>query len=508
MELGIRFGLIEDSLIGKYKVELLFVLLNILLKSVCLTQYNIDLDEPYTLFYAQQTLPELFSIFKTENNPPLYFAILHFWVKIFGVGVLSARFLPMLFSSLAVGFVYKLGVRFHDSKTAIGASLLYTFSNLIIMESHEGRVYSLVVLLAVASMYYFYSSIESGAKRRDFILLTLANILMVYAHFLASLIVVLQVVCVLGIPEIRKTFFKHYLRSLLILGIAYLPYLFIFFQRFTSTLHNGIHQPDLSFSGVLVSFLGTFGNGFWSASFFVLILVLFLTDWVQKRFKNLTVFEQMTLGWFWILYPMLVVISLKLPVLSISKYIIFAVPGFFLAVMVALKYLTEGHVWIRNSLLILSVALMVAGTNLNSSLGFESSKVVAHIQKHKTDSTMVVIAPRWIDVVFAYHYDIEAFKDYRNLYAHLNADMCFPISSAQEMDAEAMNRASDVYLIDGWYKTVDVDPNFEIWHTLKDRFGGGFSQTNFQGYTVYHFERASSDGSFSNQKIKEDVHGH
>ncbi len=92
------------------------VLANIILKSIYLTDYNIDLDEPFTLYHSQQSLKELWSMLKWENNPPLYFFVLHFWIKLFGVGVLSARILPMLFGALAAGMVYKLGAKFLSKK--------------------------------------------------------------------------------------------------------------------------------------------------------------------------------------------------------------------------------------------------------------------------------------------------------------------------------------------------------------------------------------------------------
>jgi uncharacterized membrane protein len=314
------------------------VLANIILKSIYLTDYNIDLDEPFTLYHSQQSLKELWAMFKWENNPPLYFFVLHFWIKLFGVGVLSARILPMLFGALAAGMVYKLGAKFLSKKIGLVAALIFTFSNIMIKEAHDCRVYTLLVLLTVASMYLYMSLIKERRNKKYLFALTIVNILLVYSHFLAFLVIGLQCFYLLVIPIIRKRILKQYAISIVLTFLAYLPYAAIFIFRFFETSDNGINQPPLSAVSVYATFFETFGNGFLTTNIFILLTIAFLIYILIKR-EKLTIYEIILTGWFFVLYLISFIVSLKFPILTTPRYLIFIVPGFFFFIVIAVNHL-------------------------------------------------------------------------------------------------------------------------------------------------------------------------
>ncbi|MBK6891867.1 MAG: hypothetical protein IPH00_01700 [Flavobacteriales bacterium] len=55
------------------------LVLNLALK-LCWTGVNeLAGDEPFTVYWAQRPLSELFGMLLTENNPPLYFLLMHGW---------------------------------------------------------------------------------------------------------------------------------------------------------------------------------------------------------------------------------------------------------------------------------------------------------------------------------------------------------------------------------------------------------------------------------------------
>ena len=72
------------------------LVLNIVLKLAFLGTMPLANDEPFSLFHAQLPLAGMIDALKTFNNPPGFEIILHYWIDIFGISVVSARFLPML----------------------------------------------------------------------------------------------------------------------------------------------------------------------------------------------------------------------------------------------------------------------------------------------------------------------------------------------------------------------------------------------------------------------------
>lgn len=462
------------------------LLLNIALKSFFLTKFNIDLDEPFTLFRSQQTLKELFSIFSWENNPPLYFVLMHFWIKVFGISELSARLLPMLFSTFAVIYMYLIGLKFLKREIALSASLMYSLSNVIIMESHDCRVYSLLVLLILSSFYYFLSIIKNPRSKSHLVFLVISNVLLIYSHFFSFFIIFLQVIYVIFLPSVRKRIMPKYLLSLILAFILYLPYLSIFIKRFFSTVEKGISKQNVDLSDVIVSFADTFGNNRFGSLIFITIIFTAIFKLTLGRGK-LNVFELMIYGLFCNLYLILLLLfPFTKHILIVSKYMIFIVPGFYFALLLSIYKLTIHSSRVRNALLVLCFALMIYYTDLNHSLKLESTNMVSYVKKNKDDLTLVYIYPVWIDVVFMYHYNRDIFVDYRNSYKRLENDNIYMISSADDIPKDKIAFASDIILIEGWDNTLSVDAH-EIFRKVTQNSMVLDTSIVFCGYKVFHY---------------------
>ena len=465
-------------------IIVVLIILNLILKSICLGDYNIDLDEPFSLYHANGDLKYLLELLKWENNPPLFFIILHFWIKIFGIGVISARFLPMIFSSLVVIFIYKTGKKYVNQVAAIGASLLYTFSNQNIMEAHDARVYSLFVLLTCASMYFYLSMIDSGKKHKYLIALTITNILLIYSHYLAFFVILTQVIFTLVITQVRKKIFRQYLISFGIMLLAYLPYLYIFLIRLTTTLHDGL-SAEKSKLYHLYFLLEAFCNYHPTiAVLFLIILATFAVFLFVKR-QTLSVQQIIIIGWFVIPYVLMFLISYKLP-MTIPRYMIFITPGLFLTVMMAVSYLGSKVKFIAIGLSLVCVCLMAITTDLNYSLGFQSKKAVGIIRTLKSDSTRVYIFPRWIEIVFTYHYNLDIFKHFGTYQEYLNKDNIYALSQPNDIDTSRLKNVKDVLLLIGWGADIQDKDNL-IAKTLIQKIGPMDTVAILRSYSIFHF---------------------
>src|ERR1700745_4503219 len=107
-------------------------LLNIGLKILHLTSVAIGHDEPFSIYYAQNSLSALLEELEKGNNPPLFEVVLHFWIKLFGISPFSVRLLPALFACLCPVVLYYFAKRHFSLQVGVVSSLLLTFSDLLL----------------------------------------------------------------------------------------------------------------------------------------------------------------------------------------------------------------------------------------------------------------------------------------------------------------------------------------------------------------------------------------
>jgi hypothetical protein len=152
MKNEIQYGL--DMNLGKHKETLfslivpIIILLGLALRFMCLlNRGSFVFDEYFAILYSRD-LADLKNIFVYENNPPLYFLLVHFWQKILPVSEINARLLPFLFSLLQLPASYYLAWKIGKKRgVAWGAVVLTAVSPLFVFFASFGRMYSLLPLL-------------------------------------------------------------------------------------------------------------------------------------------------------------------------------------------------------------------------------------------------------------------------------------------------------------------------------------------------------------------------
>ena len=238
------------------------VLLNFIIKGYYISINSIAGDEPFSIFHAKLDLYTIIKDLSNGNNPPLYEILLHFWIKIVGISAPAVRLLSLIFSSITVIFIYKLGKSFFNIRVAIYTALLFIFSNYQILFAHEARVYALLGLLSVMSMYYFLKIIINNDIHRSTALkLIIVNVALVYAHYFGFWILLIQFLYVIFNKEIRN---KHWEKLLLIGGVIFLLYIpncIVFINRFIYSSANGTWLSPVSDLGNLHTIIHEFSNG-------------------------------------------------------------------------------------------------------------------------------------------------------------------------------------------------------------------------------------------------------
>src|SRR3954469_2576199 len=85
-------------------------------------------DEAQSVAIAGQPLHDLAAALRHDGSPPLWYALLHFWMLAFGHSTFAVRTLSAIPSLLAIPVVYALGRRLADKRVAVAAAVLLAVS--------------------------------------------------------------------------------------------------------------------------------------------------------------------------------------------------------------------------------------------------------------------------------------------------------------------------------------------------------------------------------------------
>jgi len=148
-------------------VELLVAMLvGSLLRGYRLGEQSFWIDEVFMITMAtERTLGELlFEVPQFEPHPPLYNVFMWAWVPIAGTSEVAMRSTSVLFSVATLPVAYLLVRELFDRKTAAVAIAFLTVSPLQIWYAQEARMYALLVLLTVLSVYFLVRLTETFSR--------------------------------------------------------------------------------------------------------------------------------------------------------------------------------------------------------------------------------------------------------------------------------------------------------------------------------------------------------
>lgn len=475
----------QNPLIYTVYIPLGILLLNLILKIIYLSYGSLSGDEPFTVFHAQMDFNKFSEILIHENNPPPFFILLHYWIKLFGISTFSVRFLPYIFSSLTAFFIYKIGQKHFNFRIAILTSLIFTFSNFHIYFSHETRVYSLFALLTVMSMHYFLSLIKDTSSKKLLTLLIITNALLIYSHFFGFFVLAIQGLSVLFITDFRKKLFKKYFFISLATLILYIPYIRIILFRFTeSTKGTWVEKPNWE---ELYNLLWKFSNLPVNTVLFIVILVSGIVVYILKKekIKSIVNSEFVKVIAIWFLFPYLFIFlaSQWIP-MFVDRYLIFISIGFYFLIAIALNYLfTTKKLFYPISILI--IGLMIFTSKPTSGRGKHFENMIDLVIKNKTENSIVYLCPGWINYGFAYYYNVNYFKNYAKTNALLNTENIFMPYNDSEINGSQLTDSVNVIYVQGWSELID--PENLIYKKLKENFSDVKLNQEYEHYKISFF---------------------
>jgi hypothetical protein len=142
------------------------------------------LDEAQSVDIARLPLPGLFTALRHDGSPPLYYLLLHVWIRAFGQSTGAVRTLSSVFSILTLPVAYLAARRLAGTRVAQIAVLLLAASPYAVRYATETRMYSLETLLVCVAALVFPRAIEHPTRAR-LAGVTVVTALLAYTHYWA-----------------------------------------------------------------------------------------------------------------------------------------------------------------------------------------------------------------------------------------------------------------------------------------------------------------------------------
>ncbi len=385
-------------------------------------------DEVDAIRFATRALPALLSTFRQPGeNGPLFYVLLRYWLDITGQSEFAFRYLSVLLGVLAVPLTYLVArrlFRYFDHHTlaaddAAGdrtwqravawlGSLGVTLSPYLVWYSQEGKMYALVVVLALGSVAALLWALTPGARHPAgrwlaYIVLTSLGF---YTHVLLVLMLpVHALLFLMGWPATRR----HLTGALVSLASFTLPYLpLVWWQWRLLTSPN--FQPGFAFvpfgrmSAIMLAALGRGirpvpALGFTAVWVFLILAALFLA-WRRPWRRPLLALLA------WLLLPPLLfyLITLQVPLFN-DRYLIFIAPAFYLLAAAGLLMIAHHSRGLALAAVVIVVGLQVYGIwgQVHTPIKADWRGAAAFVQAHRSPGDIVLFQHPYNRFAYAYY---------------------------------------------------------------------------------------------------------
>jgi len=250
-------------------------------------------DEAFSVLFAQMPISVI--ITKSSIEPPLYYILLHMWMKFFGTGEIATRSLSLVGFLLATIVVIEWANTLFKSHWLSKFMPFFFFLNpMLLYYAFEVRAYGWYIFFTVLSMYAY--------DLKKWRLYTIAVILGIYTHLYLGIIPLVHCIhyvythSLAGLlKQPKKIFHDPLIQSLGVIGIWIIPLLLRLVSEITKFKQSWYYPIDLR---LILSVLGNMFVGYegtpwylwiWTDILSMLLLVCFLLAILPKKTRAQTI---------------------------------------------------------------------------------------------------------------------------------------------------------------------------------------------------------------------------
>jgi uncharacterized membrane protein len=291
------------------------------------------IDEAYSITLARYPLLQIIQGTASDQHPPLYYLLLHFWM-FFGSSVSYARLLSALLGVINIGQVMSFGWKVGGKWLGVFGALLLGISPFHIWYSQEVRQYMLLACLTTAATVELWNCLHG---KRRFWLYSFFVILAIYTQYFAIFIFLAHAILVVlwAFCERNRRLVINWILAMIGMGLAFAPWLPIAVNQFLYHTMPWIGEPaagdvrDIALRLIL-------GNGVVILPvilrWIMLFLLVVLAGWFVSKYKPRDRDTRWGLVFIalWALIPFLAIsiIAIFYPVFQFKQYLIMLAPLF------------------------------------------------------------------------------------------------------------------------------------------------------------------------------------
>ena len=234
-------------------------------------------DEIGTVNYAQYPW--------ANWNAPLYWILLHFWIKIFGISEFSLRFPSLIFSFSSVILVFLLGKDLFDEKVGFVASIFMGLSPFHLWYAQEARDYTMVLFFGLLSSWLFFRALREN-KLILWLFFILASLAGLYTNYFYIFLFLAHSLYLIFFSRSRINFKK--IICFLLIAFGFSLYLARFLKKFYY-VRGGFWIPRPDYKSLIIT-LENFVLGYNGSSALYLclniLIALFFISALIKGYKR------------------------------------------------------------------------------------------------------------------------------------------------------------------------------------------------------------------------------
>lgn len=192
-----------------------------------LTSYGLFGDEVFTLWTSAQEWPRVLgSVIEDVVHPPLFYMLLKVWIDLGGQSLLWIKLLPVLLSIFSIIPFLLLCRELKTNLAATGLALwMMAVNGFLISHAQEPRMYSLLLLLVLLSLWLFLKLQSRGQKSPGIhFALGGVNLLLVFTHYFGWVVVALELVFVV---IWRRDLVRSFAVAILSIAICFSPWAYL-----------------------------------------------------------------------------------------------------------------------------------------------------------------------------------------------------------------------------------------------------------------------------------------
>ncbi|WP_339522304.1 glycosyltransferase family 39 protein [Pseudomonas sp. EL_65y_Pfl2_R96] len=302
-------------------------------------------DEAYSILLAEGSPGSIWASTARDVHPPLYYALLHFWMLLFGNGVLSARSLSALADVGTLLLCMKLMSLVATRRAIWIAALLLALLPISVRYSQEVRMYTLLGFWLMGATVALVCWVRAADQKRYPVFYVLLMTAAFYTHYFAALGVLVHWLFwwlerkAQGTVPVRAWILAN--SAIVVLYLPWIPPLIRHLLRMDGLewIPPLTWRTVLTFVWQLVVMEGA-ASDLWRMTPLVLIIVCAAA--VLLKARNERPFSVLLVGYFFVPVLTVFLVSLIVPVFN-ARYLVFAATALPLIVALALDTWGQRH---------------------------------------------------------------------------------------------------------------------------------------------------------------------